>query len=172
MAAANQPAGIQPAPPLPAALADMLACYARGAAELRSAVAGMTEAELHAHPVAGRWSTHQVVCHLADAELLYSDRIRRVLAEDRPTLPGLDPDLHVSRLAIPARRLEDELALVDYARRQMLAILHTLTAADFAREGIHTEAGPLTVEALLKRVTDHVPHHVKFIVEKRAALKA
>jgi hypothetical protein len=165
------PTADRPNSPLPAVLADLVARYARGAAELRSAVAGMTEAELHAHSVPGRWSTHQVVCHLADAELLYSDRIRRVLAENRPTLPGLDPDLHVPRLAIPARRVEDELALVDYVRRQMLAILQTLTPADFAREGVHTEAGPLTVEALLKRVVDHIPHHVKFIAEKRAALK-
>jgi len=170
------PAATSNPSPLPAPLAGLIERYARGADELRQAVAGITDEQLHARPIPsrpeiGRLSTHQVVCHLADAELLYADRIKRALAEDRPTLPGLDPDLHVPRLAIPARRLEDELALVDYVRRQMLAILRTLTGADFAREGIHTEAGPLTVEALLKRVVEHVPHHVKFIAAKRAALK-
>jgi hypothetical protein len=169
-------APIPPTAPLPAPLDDLVRRYACGADELRRAVAGMTDSELHARPIpdrpsVGSLSTHQVVCHLADAELLYADRIKRVLAEDRPTLPGMDPDLHVPRLAIRERRLEDELALVELVRRQMLAILRTLTAADFAREGIHTEAGPLTVEALLKRIVDHVPHHVKFIAEKRAAMK-
>jgi hypothetical protein len=164
------PAAAPPTAPLPAPLAELIERYARGAAELRDAVAGMTEEQLHARPVAGRLSTHQVVCHLADAETLYADRIKRVLAEDRPTLPGLDPDLHVPRLAIPERRLDDELLLIDAVRRQVLAILRTLTAADFAREGVHTEAGPLRVDALLERVVNHVPHHVKFIVEKRAAL--
>ena len=167
MSAAEHPTSTLPAP-----LADLVERYARGAAELRAAVAGMTPAELHARPVPGRMSTHQVVCHLADAEMLYADRIKRVLAEDRPTLPGLDPDLHVPRLAIPERQIENELALVDAVRRQLLAILRTLGPADFAREGIHTEAGPLSVEALLRRVVEHVPHHAKFIAEKRAAMPA
>ena len=167
MAAADRPTS-----PLPAPLAELIERYARGADELRRAVTGMTAEQLLARPVPGRLSTHQVVCHLADAEMLYADRIKRVLAEDRPTLPGLDPDLHVPRLAIPERQVDDELALVDAVRRQLLAILRTLGPAEFAREGIHTEAGPLTVEALLRRVVEHVPHHAKFIAEKRAALAA
>lgn len=166
------PAADRPTFPLPAPLADLVQRYARGAAELRAAVAGMTDEQLLARPVAGRWSTHQVVCHLADAEMLYADRIKRVLAEDHPTLPGLDPDLHVPRLAIPERQIDNELALVEAVRRQVLAILRTLGPADFAREGIHSEAGPLTVEALLRRVVEHVPHHARFIAEKRAAMTA
>lgn len=151
-------------------LADLLAAYERGPEELRAAVAGMTADQWHAVPVTGQWSTHQVVCHLADAEALYADRIKRVLAEEHPTLPGMDPNLHVPRLALPQRDIGDELLLVALVRRQMSRILHTLSPADFQRTGNHTEAGPLTVEALLVRITEHIPHHVRFIHEKRKAL--
>ena len=34
----------------------------------------------------------------------------------------------------------------------------------------YTEAGPITLEKLLTNITNHIPHHVKFIDEKRAAL--
>jgi hypothetical protein len=150
-------------------MTDLLTQYERGPAELRAAVAGMSAEQLQSRPVAGKWSTHEVVCHLADAEMLYADRIKRVLVENTPTLPGLDPDRHVG-LALPGRSTADELALIELVRRQMTAILRTLSPEDFQRQGLHTEAGPLTLETLLRRIAGHIPHHVQFIAEKRAAL--
>jgi len=45
-----------------------------------------------------------------------------------------------------------------------------LKPEDFQRRGIHSEAGPLTLETLLQRITGHIPHHVRFIEEKRKAM--
>jgi hypothetical protein len=39
-----------------------------------------------------------------------------------------------------------------------------------ARVGVHNERGPLTLENLLQLATRHIPHHLKFIAEKRQAL--
>ncbi len=150
-------------------ITELLDQYSRGAAELRAAVAGMTKDQLLARPVAGKWSTHEVVCHLADAEMLYADRIKRVIAEEKPTLLSMDPDLH-ARLFLAERDTQAELDLIALVRRQMLSIMQTLQPADFERQGIHSEAGPLTLLTLLERVTAHVPHHARFIGEKRAAL--
>jgi len=144
--------------------------YRNGPQLIQDAVAGMTREQLLARPVAGKWSTHEVVCHLADTEMLYADRIKRVLAESEPTLFGMDPDVHVPRLACPERVVEEELRLIELVRAQMGRIMHSLKPADFQRVGRHTEAGPLTLRTLLERVTNHIPHHVRFIQEKRAAL--
>ena len=38
------------------------------------------------------------------------------------------------------------------------------------RVGLHSERGPLTLERMLVLATNHIPHHVKFIAEKRQAL--
>ena len=40
------------------------------------------------------------------------------------------------------------------------------------RVGVHNQAGPRTLEQLLAGATNHIPHHAKFIVEKRKALGA
>lgn len=144
--------------------------YEAGPQMLNESLAGMTREQLLAHPVAGKWSTHEVVCHLADTEMLYADRIKRVLAESEPTLFGMDPDIHVPRLACKERVVEDELRLIELVRAQIGHILRSLKPADFQRVGHHTEAGPLTLQTLLERVTNHIPHHVRFIQEKRAAL--
>jgi hypothetical protein len=152
--------------------AKLIEEYLAGLKTLRAALQGMTETELDATPVPGKWSTRQVVCHLADFEPIYADRMKRVIAEERPTFFGGDPDVFAARLAYAARDVEEELRLIESVRGQMGRILRTLAPGDFDREGIHSEAGPLSLATLLERVTRHLPHHVKFIDEKRAALKS
>lgn len=150
-------------------IAALISEYSAGPVLLSKALTGVSREQRIARPVPGKWSIHEVVCHLSDCEGLYADRIKRALAEDQPTLPGLDPDLHV-KVAFPDRDVEEELRIIELVRSQMTRILKTLSPADFERIGIHAEAGPLTVEALLARIAPHISHHVKFINEKRAAL--
>ncbi len=144
--------------------------YLAGPQLLRRAVAGMSAAELEAAPIPGKWSTRQVICHLADFEPVYADRMKRVIAEDRPTMFGGDPDVFAAHLAYHARDLENELTLIESIRRHVGDILRTLPPEAFARPGIHSEAGPLSLEQLLRGVTAHIPHHVRFIEEKCQAL--
>jgi uncharacterized damage-inducible protein DinB len=144
--------------------------YEAGPELLRDAVAGMPEELLDARPIPGFWSTRQVVCHVADFEPIYADRMKRVIAEQCPTFFGGDPDTFAAGLAYERRAVDNELELVAAVRRHMATILRELTAGDFQRIGNHAEAGPLTLEALLKGVAEHAPHHIRFIVEKRKAL--
>jgi hypothetical protein len=60
--------------------------------------------------------------------------------------------------------------LVETIRKQVARILRSLKPEDFQRRGRHSEAGALTLEAFVQRSTNHIPHHIKFITEKRAAL--
>jgi hypothetical protein len=144
--------------------------YLAGPGLLRRAVAGMTRHELLARPVPGSWSTLEVVCHLADYEPIYADRMKRVIALEGPELLKGDPGLFAARLAYDRRDLEEELALVELTRRQMAHILRALSPEEFRRRGTHSRDGALTLEKLIQRVTVHIPHHVRFIEEKRQAL--
>ncbi|MEZ5948640.1 MAG: DinB family protein [Planctomycetaceae bacterium] len=65
---------------------ELLNHYETGPLLLVNSVASMTEQQLDAKPVAGKWSTRQVVCHLADFEPIYADRMKRVIAEREPVL--------------------------------------------------------------------------------------
>jgi len=60
----------------------LIADYLAGPEILRSAVAGMTREQLDACPIPGKWSTKQVVCHIADFEPVDVDRMKRVIAEN------------------------------------------------------------------------------------------
>ncbi len=144
--------------------------YLAGPQKLRAAVAGMTAEQLDARPFPGKWSSKQVICHIADFEPVYVDRMKRVIAEDQPTLLAGSPDEFVARLAYDQRDLDEEFALIEVVRSQMARILRSLSPEDFQRTGIHSVRGPVALENLLNQITDHIPHHVKFIDEKRAAL--
>ena len=145
--------------------------YLAGPQLLRKAVEGMTKEQLLARPVPDKWSTLEVICHLADFEIVFADRIKRVIAEDEPTMFGGNPDEFAARLAYHERDADEELLLIEQVRKQVARILRTLKPEDFQRRGIHSEAGPITLEVLVERITGHIPHHVRFIEEKRKVLE-
>ena len=151
-------------------LATLIDNYLDGPQLLRKAVAGMSQEQLVVRPIPGKWSTLEVVCHLADFEIVCGDRIKRVIAENEPAFSSGDPDLFAARLAYYQRSIDEELLLIELIRKQMGRILRTLKAEDFQRRGIHSEAGPLTLETLVQRMTGHIEHHVRFIEEKRKAM--
>jgi len=151
-------------------LATLIDQYAAGPVLVRQAVTGMSREQVRARPIEGKWSTLEVVCHLADFEVVFVDRLAAVIAENEPTLPGRDEQKFAARLAYHERDLEEQLRLIEACRGHVTRILRTLGDADLARRGIHTEAGPLTLEQLLGRIINHIQHHVKFIHEKRKAL--
>lgn len=151
-------------------LAQLIDDYLAGVSTLRKAVAGMTREQLLAHPVPGKWSTQEVVCHLADFDPILADRMKRVVAEERPTLVGADENRFAAALAYQNRDVEEDLAIIEHTRRQMARILRTLPAEALQRIGEHNERGPLTLEQLLKTAINHIPHHVRFVREKRQAL--
>lgn len=144
--------------------------YSAGPQMLRNAVAGFSNSQLGLRPIPGKWSVREVVCHIADFEPIYADRMKRVIAEHEPTLFGGDPDVFASRLAYDNRDPEEELALIELTRKQMARILRGLQREDFQRRGVHSVDGPLTLATLLQRITGHIPHHVRHIDEKRQAL--
>jgi hypothetical protein len=144
--------------------------YRAGPVQLRKAVAGMNREQLAAHPVPGKWSALEVVCHIADFEPIYADRMKRVIAEENPLLLAGDPDHFQAALAYGSRDVGEELTLIETVRSQMARILKVLPESAFARTGKHSVDGPLSLTVLLERITGHIPHHVQFIEEKRKAL--
>ncbi len=144
--------------------------YLASLPRLRRAVAGMTPDQLRARPVAGRWSTLEVVCHLVDSEQAWCHRMKRVIAEDRPLLIGYDETRFTAGLPYHENDLEEELALLEGMRRQMARTLRTLPESAWPRTGVHSERGLITLEEMLHAEVEHVPHHIQTIEAKRKAL--
>ncbi|MFM8271247.1 MAG: DinB family protein [Gemmata sp.] len=157
--------------PSPHELADQ---YLAGAAQLRAAIAGMTREQLTARPVAGKWSTLEVVCHLSDFDPILADRMKRVIAlhSEVPLLMGADENLFVTELRYAERDAGEELAVIDATRKQMARIIRGLKPEQLQLTGNHNKRGFQTLEKVIGMAINHIPHHVAFIAEKRKALGA
>src|SRR5438045_499030 len=119
------------------ALSQLIESYLAGPQALRQAVVGLSPDQLRARPVPGKWSTLEVVCHLADFDPILADRMKRVIAEDRPPLLGADEKRFAAALAYQERDLDEELAIIDTTRQQMARILRTLPDEALQRVGVH-----------------------------------
>jgi uncharacterized damage-inducible protein DinB len=147
--------------------------YAALGEKLTSTVAGWSDSEIRrtppagAHAEAGKWSVHQILIHLQDAELAFIDRIRRVIAMEKPALLKWDENAFTQRLHYEDQSSADAIALVQIARRQLVRTLVKLDDADFERTGIHSERGPQTVRAIIEMSNWHLNHHLAFVEKKK-----
>ena len=150
--------------------ADLISSYERGVEELRLAVAGMTVEQLRSRPVAGRWSTLEVVCHVADCEQFFADRMKRTVAMDRPLLLGADGFRYSEPLRYQDHDLGEELELVAVTRRQVARTLRLVAPDAWQRTAVHSETGLVTLRQLLLHAINHLHHHLRFVAEKQAAM--
>ncbi len=137
---------------------------------LRKLVKGLTEKQLSRRPAPGKWSIKEIVCHLADGEVILGSRYRFIAAHDRPTIQGYDQDLFVERLG-PANATTEEL-LADYemARAVNLGLLMRLPVEAFERVGLHAERGEESIAELVTMYAGHDRVHMQQIETIRVGL--
>jgi hypothetical protein len=146
----------------------LIALYRDGYAAVSEVLLKITPEELNAKPDPKRWSVREIIHHLADSEMTAAVRLRRLLAEDRPTIHGYDQEQFARRLHYD-RPHETSLELFRWSREATAEILECLTPAEWIREGTHTEAGPFGVETWLKTYGEHAHKHARQIREARGA---
>jgi hypothetical protein len=149
---------------------QVIEAYVAGGPQLRQAVAGLSHEDLTARPGPGQWSILEVILHLADSDCISIDRMKRMLTEDNPSLLYADETAYVDRLCSHDQSLEDALTLFEVGRRQFARVLRKLPDEAFERHGTHNRRGRVTVGGMVKDYVEHVDHHLKYVLEKRARL--
>lgn len=144
--------------------------YAAGAGQLAEAIRGLEPADFSAIPVAGTWSIGQIVLHLMDSDLIAADRMKRVIAEDNPTLIGFDETAFSERLFYDQQDPRKAADIFRLNREMTSLLLRRLSDADFKRIGTHNERGVVTLGQLVDLYVHHLNHHLGFIRHKRQLL--
>jgi hypothetical protein len=145
----------------------LLADYLRGPDKIAAMVTPLADALLAFRPAANRWSIHEILLHLVDFELVTSVRLRKVLAEERPALPGFDQNAWASRLHYTKRQWRRSMQDLRRLREANVEILRHLGDAEWVREGVHPERGPLTVRQLVQRAIEHLDRHAQQMQENQ-----
>lgn len=153
------------------AVTDLIDLYARGPATLEYAVYGLSDEQLRARPGPGSWSVAELAAHLADADAVGADRIKRTLAEPGSSLLAFDESAWNERLRMRDASIADALALFRANRVWIAGILRRCDEADFKLRGTHSERGPVTLADQVAGMVGHLDHHLKYLYAKRSNLR-
>lgn len=120
----------------------------------------------------GRWPCRVLLGHLADADLAFVQRMRRIVAEEHPTLQPWDENAFIDSgmygtpetgARFPAAGF---VAVVHTLRQWTGEWLASLDAEAFARTGLHVERGPQSLRLILDYAAWHLEHHAWFLNRK------
>jgi hypothetical protein len=148
--------------------AELIATYAEGPAQVASALDGITDAELDRRPAPGEWSARQIVHHLADSEANSYIRLRRLLAEDTPSIVGYDQDGWARELHYDRRPIGHSLAVFEAVRAASSELLDAVDDGALDRAGTHDEHGTYSVDTWLGLYAAHAHDHADQIRQARA----
>jgi DinB family protein len=154
--------------------AKILDQYANGGEKLRKGVAGLSAQDLLWTPPGdaeiGKWSIQQIVIHLMDADLIWTARMKLIIAEEHPTILGYDESKFAASLFYDKQDAAKAVEIFDLNRMQFVIVLRKLQPSAFTRTGNHNERGPITLGQSVQAMIDHLDHHLKFIRQKREKL--
>lgn len=98
--------------------------------------------------------------HVRDCDVdLYGARIDAVLAEDRPTLAGVDVNAWPAARHYMQRSADVAVAEFAVLRRQLIARLAELDEAALSRTGVHFTGTPMNVLGIIEQLAAHDRDH-------------
>lgn len=135
----------------------------------------------------GRWSVRALLGHLADAELVLTMRMRRVLAEECPVLPEWDENAFLDSAlyggVVPgtgvgdgggggwkAQAIGGHVAVVHTLRQWMGEWLGGMPMSAWNRRGMHETNGVMSLADLVVYSTWHLEHHAMYLRGKLLVL--
>jgi len=127
--------------------------------ELRRLADRIGAARITAPPRPGKWSARDILCHLADSEIVFAFRLRQALAEDHHVIQPFDQE----RWAPPYASLDADGAIATFAclRSWNMALLKGVTPEQAARPLTHPERGEMPFSVLVETMAGHDLNHLK-----------
>ena len=152
----------------PSARAERIATIAELPKRVTQAVAGLSEDQIETQYRPDGWTVRQTVHHIADSHANSLIRFKLALTEDEP--PTIRPyyedrwaELDDSRLPVDV-----SLKMIEALHTRWLALLNSMSEADFQKKFIHPETGEWTLEGALALYAWHSRHHTAHITNLRA----
>lgn len=125
------------------------------------AIQGLTSEALNRIPAPGKWSVRDILCHLADCEVVFAFRLRQALAEDRHVIQPFDQD----RWAATYAHYEANAALAVFSSVRLwnLALIAGLGPDSFGKTLNHPERGDMTFQTVVETMAGHDLNHLRQI---------
>jgi len=111
-------------------------------------------------PAPGKWSVAEIVCHLADCELVFGFRLRQTLAEDNPTIQPFDQDKWAWEEQYGRIPAAVALEAFSVLRKWNLEMLKKVLPKAANRKMTHPERGTMTFQTVVETMAGHDLDHL------------
>jgi uncharacterized damage-inducible protein DinB len=129
------------------------------ASKLQNVVTRLSAEQVNRSPAPGKWSIREIICHLADCEMVFAFRIRQTLAEPHHVIQPFDQDKWAKPYA--AYTAQQALAAFAAVRDWNLALVRTLPAEALQTPVTHPERGTMTLGTIIETMGGHDVNHLK-----------
>jgi hypothetical protein len=144
---------------------------AEAPAALRSAVAGLSDAQLDTPYRPEGWTVRQVVHHIPDSHLNAYVRFKLTLTESEPTVKPYDETLWAELPDARTGEIGPSLALLESLHARWVMFLKSLKPEDFERRLNHPESGVMKLHRSLQNYAWHGRNHIAQITSLRERMK-
>ena len=107
----------------------------------------------------GKWSAREILCHLADCEVVFAFRLRQALAEDHHVIQPFDQNQWAVTYANYEAR--EALAVFSMLRRWNLKLIGAATPGALSKPLLHPEHGEMTFKVLIETMAGHDLNHLR-----------
>lgn len=142
---------------------DPLKLQAAAPAKLARLLKGVSGGKLRKRPQPNKWSISEIVCHLADTEIVVGFRLRLILGAPGTPITAFDQDAWVTALHYDKRDARKALEQFRVVREANLALFKTLAPEQRKLVGMHAERGPESIETIAKMTAGHDINHTRQI---------
>ncbi len=135
--------------------------YGRAAETLHEALKKFPKDMWQFRPASNRWSIHEIIVHIADAEANSYVRCRTFIAQPGHTIMAYEQDQWAAALKYHSQSADDALALFGLLRKMSYDLVKDLPADLWPTLVItHPESGLMTFDKWLAIYEHHIPGHI------------
>ena len=145
----------------------MIAQIGEVPARMRTAIAGLDQAQLDTPYREGGWTVRQVVHHVPDSHLNSYTRFKLALTEEEPTIRPYDEAKWAALSDSRDTPVETSLTMLDALHDRWTILLRAMSDDDFRRTLRHPDIGVMSLDALLSLYAWHGRHHVGHVTSLR-----
>lgn len=109
-------------------------------------------------PAPNKWNAREIMCHLADCEIVFAFRLRQTLAQDHHVIQPFDQEKWAGTYGSCDARIA--LAVFGSVREWNVALVRSASPEQLAKKVTHPERGDETLRTIVETMAGHDLNHL------------
>jgi uncharacterized damage-inducible protein DinB len=128
--------------------------------------AGASPERIDRRPASGKWSARENLAHIGRYHEIFLERVRRILAETSPQFARYRAEEDPGWQEWASKPFEEVRNQLSALRMKLIDTIAGLQASDYARVGVHSAFGEMTLSLWVEFFLVHEAHHLYVILQR------